>query len=121
MRKRSKQAFREAWFSRYRYKRREECKFSLDKFWPFNAIVLLKPTFVYIKVEVEKNDTTIMPELQIKLALGDYNKIAIWWGRSDTLDRAGCKFIKGDLIFIVEEMSNFLAVLNLSPGFLIKV
>ena len=42
-------------------------------------------------------------------------------GRSDTLDRAGCKFIKGDLIFIVEEMSNFLAVLNLSPGFLIKV
>ena len=23
-------------------------------------------------------------------------KIAIWWGRNDTFDGGGCKFIKGD-------------------------
>ena len=29
---------------------------------------------------------------QMMLVLGDYMKIAIWWGEHDTFDRGGCKF-----------------------------
>ena len=35
-------------------------------------------------------------QLQMKVALGDYLKIAIWWGRNETFDNERFKSIKGD-------------------------
>ena len=35
-------------------------------------------------------------QLQMKVALGDYLKIAIWWGRNETFDNERFKSIKGN-------------------------
>ena len=53
-------------------------------------------TCVHIEPEVKKTMQQKWLQLQIKLVKGDYMKIAIWWGRHDTLDSEIRKSIKGD-------------------------
>ena len=62
----------------------------LEEFWPFIAFIMLQIKFsnhwlikitiicLYIKPEVKK--MIQQQSLQMKLVLGDYIKIAIWWG-----------------------------------------
>ena len=53
-------------------------------------------TCVYIEPQVKKTMQQKWVQVEIKLAKGDNMKIAIWWGKNDTLDSERCKSIKGD-------------------------
>ena len=62
MGKREKQALIEAGFSKYQ-------------------LIKINMTYVYKNPEVKKEIQKQLLQLQMKLVLGDYVKIAIWWGR----------------------------------------
>ena len=53
-------------------------------------------TYVHIKPEVKRNDTTALTALTIKACVSWFMKTAIWWGGNDSFDKGGCKFGEGD-------------------------